>query len=57
VGVRSEDGELNCNEDCLCACCACCLAVREEHGLRVVERKIFGTKWEDVTGEGIKLYN
>jgi hypothetical protein len=35
--------------------------LREEHGLVLVEkavlREIFGTKWDDVTGEWIKLYN
>ena len=41
--------------------CARCLALREEQRLGLIEkralRKVFGTKWQDVTGEWIRLYN
>jgi hypothetical protein len=37
------------------------LTLREEYRLRVFEnrvlRKIFGPKWDEVTGEWIKLHN
>jgi hypothetical protein len=45
----------------LCGCETWFLTLREEYRLRVFEnralRRIFGPKWDDVTGEWRKLHN
>jgi hypothetical protein len=45
----------------LYGCETCSLTLREEHRLRVFEnmvlRRIFGPKWDEVTGEWRKLHN